>query len=84
MSATLGLRAGDHVRLASMPSVDEADEATRHAILAALARLQRSYKRVDAVDAKGNAQITFSLRIGPHAGLHTLSIEPRHLVVRRR
>ena len=74
---------GDMVRVIGVPDLSGMSAACRAESLPVFTHLVGKYKRVREFDEFGMAWLTFKIRNGPHAGLHSVGIEPYLLRVRR-
>lgn len=70
------LRVGDVVRILGTPVLQGMAEPFRSESEAVFRHLIGKYKRVSEFDAQGWAWLRFTIRSGPHAGLHAVGIEP--------
>jgi len=70
------LGAGDRVRVVGVPDLTGMSAASRTDSEAVFRHLVGTYRRIRAFDRRGNAELFFRIRRGPHAGLHVVWIEP--------
>ena len=77
------LRVGDIVRVIGVPDLSGMSADCRAESLPVFEHLVGSYKRVEEFDEFGQAWLRFKIRKGPHAGYHSVGIEPYLLKVRR-
>jgi hypothetical protein len=77
------LRVGDIVRIIGVPDLTGMSADCRAESLPVFEHLVGSYKRVEEFDEYGQAWLRFKIRKGPHAGYHSVGIEPYLLKVRR-
>ena len=69
---TLGAR----VRVIGVPDLSRMHESTRRETNAVFRHIRGTYKRVEAFDSIGHAELSFIIRRGPHRGMHWVAIEP--------
>ena len=74
---------GDMVRIIGVPDLAGMSPECRAESLPVFQFLVGKYKRVEDFDEFGMAWLTFKIRKGPHAGYHSVGIEPYLLRVRR-
>ena len=77
------LRVGDVVRVIGVPDLSGMAAEYRAGSLAVFEHLVGTYKRVEEFDEYGQAWLRFRIRKGPHAGSHSVGIEPYLLKIRR-
>ena len=77
------LAVGDIVRIVGMPDLSGMSADCRSESLPVFEHLVGTYKRVEEFDEYGLAWLRFKIRNGPHAGYHSVGIEPQFLRVRR-
>ncbi len=77
------IRVGDVVRVIGAPDLAGMSPECRAESLPVFEYLIGKYKRVLEFDDWGMAWLSFKIRKGPHAGLHSVGIEPYLLRVRR-
>lgn len=77
------VRVGDRVRIIGAPDLAGMSPECRAESLPVFEYLIGKYKRVEEFDEYGMAWLTFKIRKGPHAGYHSVGIEPYLLRVRR-
>lgn len=77
------LRVGDTVRVVGVPDLTRMSPACLAKSLPVFRHLVGKYKRVAEFDEQGMAWISFRIRKGLHAGLHSVGIEPWLLRKRR-
>jgi len=77
------IRIGDIVRIIDVPDLSGMSEECRAESLPVFKHLVGTYKRVEEFDEYGQAWLRFKIRNGPHAGYHSVGIEPYLLRVRR-
>lgn len=75
---TLGrnLNAGDIVRVIGVPNLEGMSESGLLESLPVFRHLVGTYRRIDRFDRHGLAELSFRVRHGPFAGLHSIAIEP--------
>jgi len=67
---------GDMVRVVGIPDLAGMSAECREESLPVFEHLLGKYKRVEEFDEHGMAWIRFNIRKGPHAGDHSVGIEP--------
>ncbi len=77
------LRVGDIVRIIGVPDLTGMSADCRAESLPVFEHLVGKYKRVEQFDEFGLAWLRFKIRKGPHAGYHSVGIEPYLLKLRR-
>ena len=77
------IRIGDLVRVIGVPDLAGMSPDCRAESLPVFQYLLGKYKRVKEFDEFGMVWLTFKIRKGPHAGYHSVAIEPYLLRVRR-
>ena len=77
------IRIGDLVRIIGVPDLSGMSAECRAESLPVFKHLVGTYKRVEEFDEFGQAWLRFKIRNGPHAGSHSVGIEPYLLKVRR-
>ena len=77
------LSAGDVVRIVGIPNLSEMSSDSRAESEAVFSYLVGKYKTIREFDHLGLAWLEFTIKSGPHAGWHSVGIEPA-LVRRRR
>ena len=77
------LSVGDIVRVIGVPDLSGMSPECRAESLPVFEHLLGKYKRVEEFDEFGQAWLTFKIRKGPHAGYHSVGIEPYLLRLRR-
>ena len=77
------VKVGDIVRVIGVPDLVGMSAECRAESLPVFEYLLGKYKRVENFDKFGFAWFTFKIRKGPHAGFHSVGIEPHLLRVRR-
>src|SRR5918998_45202 len=77
------VRVGDTVRIVGVPDLTGMSPECLAESLPVFRHLVGKYKRVREFDEHGLAWLGFRIRAGPHAGLHSVAIEP-WLLRRRR
>jgi hypothetical protein len=70
------LKVGDTVRVLGVPDLSGMSSACLAESLPVFQHLVGKYKRVREWDEHGLAWLQFRIRKGPHAGLHSVGIEP--------
>jgi len=75
---------GDMVRVIGVPDLNGMSSECRAESLPVFRFLVGKYKRVQEFDEYGFAWLRFTIRDGPHAGYHSVAIEPRLLKIRNR
>jgi hypothetical protein len=78
------LRVGDIVRIVGVPDLSGMSVDCRAESLPVFEHLVGTYRRVAEFDEFGQAWLTFKIRNGPHAGYHSVGIEPYLLRLRRK
>ena len=73
---------GDLVRVIGVPDLAGMSQECREESLPVFEYLLGKYKRVEEFDEYGMAWLRFKIRKGPHAGYHSVGIEPYLLRVR--
>src|SRR5262245_24993351 len=76
------LRQGDIVRVVGAPDLSPMSQPGRRESEPVFAHIVGTYKKIDAFDKYGCAELNFSIRDGKHRGLHTVWIEPFLLRIR--
>ena len=74
---------GDIVRVIGVPDLSGMSQECRAESLPVFEHLLGKYKRVEEFDELGQAWLRFKIRKGPHAGYHSVGIEPYLLRLRR-
>ena len=74
---------GDIVRVIGVPDLSGMAPEFRAESLPVFEYLVGKYKRVEEFDEFGQAWLRFNIRKGPHAGYHSVGIEPYLLRLRR-
>ena len=77
------VKVGDMVRVIGAPDLAGMTPECRAESLPVFKYLVGKYKRVEEFDEFGQAWLRFDIRKGPHAGSHSVGIEPYLLRVRR-
>lgn len=77
------IKVGDVVRVIGAPDLAGMSRECRVESLPVFEYLVGKYKRVEEFDEFGLAWLRFKIRNGPHAGYHSVGIEP-YLLRRRR
>ena len=77
------VRVGDLVRVIGVPDLAGMSPDCRAESLPVFRHLLGKYKRVKEFDEFGMVWLRFEIRKGPHAGYHSVAIEPYLLRVRR-
>ena len=77
------IKVGDVVRVVGVPDLLGMTPECRAESLPVFQYLLGKYKRVDEFDEYGFAWLWFRIRKGPHAGYHSVGIEPYFLSVRQ-
>lgn len=77
------IRVGDIVRVIGVPDLSGISADFRAGTLAVFEHLVGTYKRIEEFDEYGQAWLRFTIRKGPHAGYHSVGIEPYLLKLRR-
>lgn len=77
------IRVGDVVRIVGAPDLAGMTAKCRAESLPVFKYLIGKYKRVREFDELGFAWLMFKILKGPHAGYHSVGIEPHFLKVRR-
>jgi hypothetical protein len=77
------LNVGDTVRVTGVPDLSSMSSACRAESIPVFQHLVGKYKRVEEFNEHGLAWLRFRIRKGPHAGLHSVGIEPWLLKIRR-
>ena len=77
------IRIGDIVRVIGLPDLSGMSDECRAESRPVFKHLLGTYKRVEEFDEFGQAWLRFKIRNGPHAGYHSVGIEPYLLRVRR-
>ena len=78
-----GVSVGNIVRVVGVPDLAGMSPECRAESLPVFEFLVGKYKRVAEFDQWGMAWLRFKIRKGPHAGYHSVGIEPCSLRVRR-
>ena len=76
------LRVGDVARVVGVPELSGMSVKCRAESLAVFQHLVGTYKRITEFDEWGHAWLRFKIRKGPHAGYHSVGIEPGLLRLR--
>jgi len=76
------VRVGDLVRVVGVPDLSRMSPECREESLPVFEYLRGKYKLVEEFDEYGMAWLRFKIRKGPHAGHHSVGIEPYLLRVR--
>ena len=71
------------VRVTSIPPLKGMSGSGRAETQAVLSHVRGTCKRVVKVDSRGYVEIEFRIRAGRHAGLHSVGLEPNHLLVQK-
>jgi hypothetical protein len=74
---------GDIVRVIGVPDLSGMSPECRAESLPVFEHLLGTYKRIEEFDEFGMAWLRFKIRKGPHAGYHSVGIEPCLLRLRR-
>jgi len=77
------LRAGQVVRIVGTPDLGDMSEDARRESAPVFEHLLGRYEKVAGITDLGLVELSFRIAAGPHAGLHTVWIEPHLLRVRR-
>jgi hypothetical protein len=77
------LKVGDIVRVVGVPDLTGRSADCLAESLPVFQHLVGKYKRITEFDEWGQAWLRFKIRKGPHAGYHSVGIEPYLLKVRR-
>jgi hypothetical protein len=77
------LRKGQVVRIIGVPDLSDMNADSRAEILPVFEHLVGKYKRIDGFGEHGHVEFFFRIAKGPHAGYHSVLIEPEYLRVRR-
>ena len=77
------VKGGDIVRVIGAPDLAGMSPECRAESLPVFEHLIGKYKRVEEFDEFGMAWLRFRIQKGPHAGYHSVAIEPSLLRVRR-
>ena len=77
------IKVGDIVRVIGAPDLAGMTPECRAESLPVFEYLIGKYKRVEEFDEFGMAWLRFKIRKGPHAGYHSVGLEPYVLRVRR-
>jgi len=77
------IRVGQLVRVVGTPDLSGMSEETRRESAPVFEHLVGRYKRVSGVTDLGLIELSFRIAAGPHAGRHTVWIEPFLVRVRR-
>ena len=77
------IKVGDVVRIVGVPDLDGMSAECRAESLPVFEHLVGKYKRVEEFDEFGQAWLRFKILKGPHAGYHSVGIEPQLLKLRR-
>ena len=75
------IKVGDRVRIAGVPNLSGMAPEQRAESLPVFQYLVGKYKRVEEFDQFGFAWLRFKIRKGPHAGYHSVAMEPYLLKV---
>jgi hypothetical protein len=78
------IKVGDVVRVVGVPDLAGMSNESQSQSLPVFRYLVGKYKRVEEFDQDGLAWLRFRIRKGPHAGLHSVAIEPYLLRVRQK
>jgi hypothetical protein len=70
------LNAGDIVRVIGVPNLEGMSESGLLESLPVFRHLVGTYRRIERFDRHGFAELSFRVRRGPLAGLHSVAIEP--------
>jgi hypothetical protein len=76
------IRTGDIVRVIGVPDLRGMSPAGLRSSRPAFRHILGTYRKICGFDRYGCAEIDFRIRRGPHAGWHTVYIEP-HLLRRK-
>jgi hypothetical protein len=79
----VGLKVGDIVRIIGVPDLSGMSAECLAESLPVFEHLVGRYKRIEGFDEFGSAWLRFKIRNGPHAGSHSVGIEPYLLKARR-
>jgi len=82
-AAGRGIVVGDVVRVIGAPDLSGMSPECRAESLPVFQYLVGKYKKVTEFDEFGFAWLMFKIRNGPHAGYHSVGIEPNLLRVRQ-
>jgi len=77
------LQVGDIVRIVGIPDLSGMSADCQAESLPVFEHLVGRYKRIAEFDEYGNAWLRFKIRGGPHAGDHSVAMEPYLLRLRR-
>jgi hypothetical protein len=77
------IKVGDIVRVVGAPDLHGMAPECRAESLPVFEYLVGKYKRVAEFDEFGQVWLRFRIRKGPHAGYHSVGLEPHFLRVRR-
>jgi hypothetical protein len=81
-AAGVVIRVGDIVRILQVPDLSRLPPGTRRESRPVFEHILGTYKRVLGFNELGWPELSFRIRHGPHAGLHTVWTEPELLRVR--
>jgi len=77
------IQVGDTVRVVGVPDLSGMAQNYRHESLPVFKYLVGKCKKVEELDRFGCAWLSFTIRKGKHRGIHSVTIEPFLLRVRR-
>ena len=77
------IRTGDKVRVLKVPDLSRMRPRGRRDSIPVFEHILGTYKRVVGFNELGWAELSVRILRGPHAGYHTVWIEPELLRVRR-
>ena len=75
------VRVGDRVRIVGVPDLSTMSKENRAECEPVFLHLRGTCKSVGGFDRYGHAEIFFTIRKGPHRGIHSVAIEPYLLLV---
>ena len=78
------LQVGDVVRVIGVPDLSGMSAECRAESIPVFEHLVGTYKRIDEFDEYNMAWLWFRIQKGPHAGYHSVGIEPYLLKARRK
>jgi hypothetical protein len=76
------VREGDIVRVIGVPDLTGMNSPYKEETEAVFKHIRGSLKRVRGFDSFGCAILVFGIRSGPHAGIHSVAIEPNLIRLR--
>ena len=77
------IRKGSRVRVIGIPDLSTMPAISRRETLPVFEHARGTCKRVSDFDANGLVELFFQIRKGPHAGMHSIYIEPEFLLLQK-